>query len=582
MKHGLANHTSAQYTRESVDDFLRQDLKGLTRRDVSLDAFLARVLKYDKDKWQPLLDSWNLSESVSFKDLQNKFTKAIKGKNEILSYRPLKDWADDVLTRAKQDKDAAPLIDLAFHLTHNRHLSGRFGKRRPDITLSRGGIAKKALTWADALLAFEFKLEKRDDEEEDGKDYIQEEPSKTDKVISKTKPRNPQRKSNSTSLKMGSGSRSQGLSSTQPGFNVASSSTAKCNSASKNSSTKKRKTEKSPPPLDVSNSPHTFHNGSSNPVSFQGPGEQNLIAYAATDPEVQLANYATQMLCSKELRDWTICVLIDGLNLKLWYYDRSHSFCSEPINLESEGESFAKFILALALCSKDRQNLGFSNLFQSSSEPSPLSMRYVDARTFTRNIEDYSEERFRNLPDENKIPEEFLKNGTHLRTKSLLHKQFTLFGRATQVEEVEVVRVEDEQEVSVSKKERLVLKLSYQVSTRDREFDLIKCARQIDPVHAPALLGYRVIDLDLPGKHLEKLTEVSKPKPDLYEERRLVLLLMRYYDDVRDLMGEDFVYVFRQGVRGMIHISVHNIVLTFPSTSFLVLQRGGTDLASRS
>lgn len=174
MKHGLANHTSAQYTRESVDDFLRQDLKGLTRRDVSLDAFLARVLKYDKDKWQPLLDSWNLSESVSFKDLQNKFTKAIKGKNEILSYRPLKDWADDVLTRAKQDKDAAPLIDLAFHLTHNRHLSGRFGKRRPDITLSRGGIAKKALTWADALLAFEFKLEKRDDEEEDGKDYIQE------------------------------------------------------------------------------------------------------------------------------------------------------------------------------------------------------------------------------------------------------------------------------------------------------------------------------------------------------------------------------------------------------------------------
>lgn len=329
------------------------------------------------------------------------------------------------------------------------------------------------------------------------------------------------------------------------------------------------------PSIDVSKSLHSpLHVGSSKQIPFQEIDDETLTANRATDPEVQLANYAMQMLCSKELRTWTTCLLIDGLSLQIWYYDRSHSFCTEPINLENEGESFAKIILALALCSKDKEKLGFSDLFQASSTvPSPpSSIRYVDASLFTPFVEDYSEERFRNVPDENKIPKEFLEQGSHLRfdIKVPVHRQFTLFGRATRVEEAEVVKAEGGQDVSISKEERLVLKLSYQVSTRDREFDLIKLARQIDPVHAPALLGHHVIDLNLPGKHLEKLTEILRPKPDLYEERRVVLLLMRYYEDVRDLQGEEFVGVFRQGVRGMTRTSMQSVVLMIRSTPLLI------------
>lgn len=138
-KRKLATHSSAQYTRQSDDDHLRHDLSQLARRDVPLDAFLATVLGYDKDKWQPLVDSWRLSKNETFKGLQQNFVNAIKGKNEINPYRPIKDWADYVLNRAEEDKDAAPLIDLVFHLTHPETLAGEFGKKRPDITGSNKG-----------------------------------------------------------------------------------------------------------------------------------------------------------------------------------------------------------------------------------------------------------------------------------------------------------------------------------------------------------------------------------------------------------------------------------------------------------
>lgn len=525
-----------------------------------LDAFLAIVLEYDKDKWQPLVDSWKLSKNEAFKGLQQNFVNAIKGKNEINPYRPFKDWADYVLNRAEEDKDAAPLIDLVFHLTHPETLAGEFGKKRPDITGSNKGIKRHLLTWAQSLFSVEFKLERTPKDGED--EEVQQGSSKKVREVSKAKLGNSQTRNNSARSRSGLGSSGQSFL-TQFGINAATSSTSEGKSASGSSSMQKRKPGKFSLSIDVSKSPHSsLHADRPENYLLQKIEDDDLTPNGATDPEVQLANYAMQMLSSKEFRTWTIGLLMDELGLQLWYYDRSHSFCTEQINLKDDGKSFAKIILAIALCSKDKEKLGFSNLYQTSLSgfSPPSSLRYIKAGLFTPVVDVYSEERLQNVPDENKIPKGFLEQGSHIRfdIDNAIHRQLSLFGRASRIEHVEVGKAEGGQFVLVPNpnNDSLVLKLSYQVRTRDREYDIIKLAREIDPVHSPTLLGYCEIDnLDLPGRQLENVPGISKPSPDGYEEKGIILLLMRYYENVYDLEGEAFVNVFRQGVCSMNHSS---------------------------
>lgn len=528
-----------------------------------IDDFLRCVLRYEKERWQELLDSWSLPDDATYRSLRKEFVKAIKSKNEKIAYKPFYEWATYVISRAKKDKETSPLIDLVLHLTFDNPLDGEFGERKPDITGSSEKIQLVTLlNWAHSLISFEFKrdYERKKQGKRKGDGEVLEDSDRKPKKVSETKQRNSQAKKTSTTMLKGeSQSRSQSIP-IQPGYNRVHTPTPKVSTgASGSNDGSMNKKGRGKVGVEKQNQA---------PVEMIGD-KSSLVARGSTNHEVQLANYAMQMLSSREFRTWTICALIDGPRLALWYYDRSHTFSSEWIDLDSEDDVFAKVILALSLCSGARENLGFHNLYgislsESSQELPSSSIRYINARRFTPFVEDYPEDKF-DVPKENQIPKEILEQGTHIQFNidKPIHRQHTLLGRATRIEEVKVGKAEGGQFVSVSENTRLVLKVSYQVKTRPSESDIIKHARNIDPVHTPALLGYcEIDDLDLPGRQLERVPGISRPDRDSYEERRVVLLLMRYYEDVYDLKGEQFVCVFRQGVRGMNCPSVTRVALT--------------------
>jgi hypothetical protein len=68
QKARASNHASANYTRASIDKFLRDDLNGLTRRNVSLNVFLKNVLGFDNAKWDRDLTEWKLHETDAYND----------------------------------------------------------------------------------------------------------------------------------------------------------------------------------------------------------------------------------------------------------------------------------------------------------------------------------------------------------------------------------------------------------------------------------------------------------------------------------------------------------------------------------
>lgn len=276
-----------------------------------------------------------------------------------------------------------------------------------------------------------------------------------------------------------------------------------------------------------------------------------LNALRSTDPEVQLANYATQMLSANEFRHWTVSILISDDKLTLWYYDRSSAYCTAPVFFKDDHELFIKIISALALCSKDRKKLGYSELYKRSlgagdADQSSGDYRYLDASNFTLVHE-------KDGPIGNEIPDVGLDGSLKILRFSItdmIHKQFTLFGRATRVEDVQVGMERNGEFISTPSNDEFVLKVSYQVSSRILEPHVIEKVRAVDPEHAPAVLGYLVVETGFPGDRLEQVKDerIKKPTKDAHEKRRLVFILIRKYANVWELNAEQFMDVFRQGV----------------------------------
>jgi hypothetical protein len=205
----------------------------------------------------------------------------------------------------------------------------------------------------------------------------------------------------------------------------------------------------------------------------------NLLADKSSDSEIQLANYATQMLCCREFRQWAVSVLIEEEKMTVWYYDRSHAFCTSTIDMKEDPISFIKVILALALCSGDKTKLGFSELYKrpaSGDGPDAKDMTwYIDGSDFTP-FEEPPNTRGCIAPPENSIPKFDLEKNPkiYFNLGNMIHKQYTLFGRATKVEDVKVGIEENGVLIPITGNEEFVLKLSYQVTTRVPEHEVIR------------------------------------------------------------------------------------------------------------
>jgi hypothetical protein len=552
QKARVSNHASANYTHASVDKFLREDLDGLTRRNVSLDDFLKNVLGFDNVKWNKDLSNWKLHETDTYRVCLKEYLEGMR-KGEIKGYSPFKKWSEYILTEVKsKSPEVASKVNLELHSLGSTVLGGDFGRRQPDIAASNEGFKSLELRWDDTLLVFELK--KKADKSGVKRKCIADAGSKRAKYGSKT------------------GSNKVPATSRRTGSNALK---GKRLITSRNASNSNSKTRAAPaaPGFNREDSPSPSPSNSHTPTSLpqqnapnasdiagnvepEASGSMlNLLADKSTDSEIQLANYATQMLCCREFRQWTVSILIEEEKMFLWYYDRSHAFCTSKININEDAISFIKVILALALCSGDKTKLGFSNLYKRPAGGDAKDMiRYIDGSEFSV-FEEPPNKRGLVAPPENSIPKfDLLENQKiFFDLNDLIHQQYTLFGRATKVEDAKVGIEDNGVLIPISGKDKFVLKVSYQVTTRVPEHKIIRHARQINPVHTPAVVAYRIIKDDLPGHYLENAIDSQRPLDDAYEERQLVLMIMRKYENVWNLEADDLMDVFRQGVHCMLY-----------------------------
>jgi hypothetical protein len=157
---------SASYTHASVDQFIRDDLDGLTRRSVSLSDFLTNVLGFDVDKWGKRISEWKLHEGAEYANLGSKYEKAIKN-SEVADYPPFVEWANFILVEVKgKSEEVKKSINLKLHSLGKKPLDGDFGKREPDVAGSNEGVDYFTLNWNETLFVFEFKR-KSDSERKD-------------------------------------------------------------------------------------------------------------------------------------------------------------------------------------------------------------------------------------------------------------------------------------------------------------------------------------------------------------------------------------------------------------------------------
>jgi len=278
-------------------------------------------------------------------------------------------------------------------------------------------------------------------------------------------------------------------------------------------------------------------------------------AFISLNPEVQLSNYAIQMLCSAEIRNWTVAYLIQGNFLTLWYYDRTRAISTIAIEFKEPKEGkklFILFIIALTKCSMRLDKLGFSEKFNKKTDdpiwprklygPEPAEYWYLHFNSCeAANIHIPSDDA--GVSDLlNRIPAIDIDKAStiaRIEISNPVHRQLTLFGRATRVENV-VLGTNDNGTFKESTAKGsydapfLVMKISYQVCTRELEHIIIQTARLIDKRHTPAVLACLVWDENLPGDTLIDNQE-KKPVEDYCEKRRTVALIMRKYGHIWDL-----------------------------------------------
>ena len=302
-------------------------------------------------------------------------------------------------------------------------------------------------------------------------------------------------------------------------------------------------------------------------------------AVESSDPEVQLSNYASQMLCSAEIRNWTVAYLIQGDFLTLWYYDRTRAISTVAIKFKEAEEGrklFILFIIALTKCSMSLDKLGFSDKFiKKSDDPEwpgkldgpdkPAEYRYLHFKSCEKvhkPSDDANIDKKSTIADDanasdllNDVPAiNINKESTIARIEisNPVHRQYTLFGRATRVENV-VLGTNNNGTFQESTAKGsydapfLVMKISYQVCTRELEYNIITRARSVDKLHTPAVLACLVWDENLPGDTLIK-NRREKTAENFHEKRRVVALIMRKYNHVWDLPTEfdRTITVFRQ------------------------------------
>lgn len=260
--------------------------------------------------------------------------------------------------------------------------------------------------------------------------------------------------------------------------------------------------------------------------SVQGPQDASNTAQTrassghADGAEVQLANYAIEMMSVFSDRAFTFGAIVKQTSMQLTYYSRSLYAISDDIDIIENPVMFAVFLCLFAKQPLDKlgysTDLGYRNPFNSKTV---VSNNLGSALEPINGGDNYA-----------------MKPGTKLKFGERIHTEYCLMGRATTIFDVKRPK---------GCEIDLVAKVQSQPKSRRREDHAILIAREVDAEHSPEIYGVAILEEKSPSESFKSACR-NAPKHNLPEARELRVLLMRKYNPVEELDDDDFIDLIPQ------------------------------------
>ncbi|KAF7797013.1 hypothetical protein EIP86_008205 [Pleurotus ostreatoroseus] len=229
---------------------------------------------------------------------------------------------------------------------------------------------------------------------------------------------------------------------------------------------------------------------------------------AKKDARLQAGSYALETLaCTYGTRLFCVNVILDDDRIHLWYYDACGAVRTEnTISLIDDFEKAAALIAGMANCPPERLGALPSFMRPPPSAPYPSGW-----------------------PPESLTDHSLMLHGgkeISITLKEPIFTQYSLSGRRTFVYNVERNRdISDED---------MIIKMSYQVSTRTREQDLVAIARKAGVEHLPRV--HQSGDL---FKMSDGVRRIFNEQARLeYEDRTLRMIVYSRYFPLQSLVSE--------------------------------------------
>lgn len=225
---------------------------------------------------------------------------------------------------------------------------------------------------------------------------------------------------------------------------------------------------------------------------------------------MHLLGYFAEVLSSSSYRYWISGAAITDSSMTLISCDPGGALISQEIQLDTQHgyEAFCTWVVALGFQSLSR--LGFANLCEDGATDVSQTLELQSPNIASTLL----------LGDQ-------------------LYCQYGVFGRRTTLYK------------TIFNGSPAIVKLSWQVTTRALEVDIIKRARMVNSINTPEILDAWEVDIDLPSRVRPENIVVKRQSgeegavnPSILERRVLEIIIMPFYLPIYELTGETFMSAF--------------------------------------
>lgn len=583
---------SSTFRHESVDGDFRRELEQFQFSGIPFEDFLIHAFGITKGELEEVkkeVEGYNILSSSKYKEQEAEFVAAAS-KLERAMYDPYTAMGNMILDRAmRSSKNLLP--NKVKLLKFDTPLKGFFAERKPDVLLvpeldDKEEITIKNLKWENIMWALEFKKKHQSSLNEVNRQKVaevaevkrqretdeNEEPisSKKKKISTRSKTVVERRSSDdddspttmASTLDFTSGTSASTIPSRRP---AASSSRAGTvppladDPFTQNAPSNEVPTgQASLPPFSPSSA--TVEDGTNALIARSGAahalvsasiGSASSASTTTTSrrtppPEIQLANYIAEVMSARGDRTHAFGALVERTGIRLQFYSHSCGVISDKIDIIRDSVLHAAFLVLITRQTMAKLGfntvLGYCNPFNTAGKITPPEQSTMRPSQKLEPIKGGGEN-FKLDPEH------------EIEYEDRVHVEYGTVGRGTTV-----LGVKKPPECRVD----LILKASWQVTTRRNEKEAIFLARDVDSLHSPEIYGELVVPD--PSPTLALVGACTRHPLKGVEVRELRILLMRRYQPVSDLSDRDFVNVMGQIMLCELLFSVCSSLLTFVLT----------------